>query len=89
MSAVRPNAPFPRRTVLFATVLLVVDGAGAHVLDALGLVEGLLSPQGAGLALLLPLAGLFYAARLVLLFVAPGLVAGAMLQWIVERRRTG
>ncbi len=86
MNAPRASAPFPLRVCLFGAALLVVNGVGAHVLDALGLVEGLLSPHGAALALLLPLAGLFYAARIVVLFAAPGLVLGALVVWIVDRR---
>ena len=50
---------------------------GARLLDALGLVEGLLSPSGARLALLVPVAVVFYAARFFAFFVAPGLLLGA------------
>lgn len=77
--------PFPKRTLWVAGALLVVNLGGAQLLDALGLVEGLLSPGGGRLALLLPLAVVFYGARLFLLFAAPGLVAGALLLWAVDR----
>ena len=43
----------------------------------LGLVESLLSPSGARLALVLPLSVVFFAARLLLFFVAPGLAIAA------------
>jgi hypothetical protein len=50
---------------------------GARLLDELGLIEGLLSPSGARLALLVPVALVFYAARIFAFFVAPGLLLGA------------
>ncbi len=50
----------------------------ARVLDELGLIEGLLSPSGASLATLLPLAIVFFTARFVVWFVAPGLALGAL-----------
>ena len=56
----------------------LLDLLGARLLDSLGLIEGLLSPTGARLALLVPLALLFYAARFLAWFVAPGLVLGAL-----------
>jgi hypothetical protein len=80
------GAVMPRRTLGFAAALLLLNLGGAYLLDALGLVEGLLSPNGGRLALLLPLAVLFYAARLLLLFVAPGLVLGALLLWAAGHR---
>lgn len=80
----RPSPP--RRTLVFAAVVFVLNLGGAYLLDALGLVEGLLSPHGGMLALLLPLAVVFYAARLLLLFVVPGLVAGALVLWAMDRR---
>ena len=52
---------------------------GARVLDTLGLIEGLLSPSGARLAWLIPLAVVFFASRLFAWFVGPGLVLGALL----------
>lgn len=79
----------PRRTLVFSGVILTVNLGGAYLLDALGLVERLLSPQGGMLAVLLPLAVVFYAARLAALFVVPGLVAGAALVWAWERARRG
>jgi hypothetical protein len=64
-----------------ATYLLVgsalVNLLGARLLDTLGLIEGLLSPAGARLALLVPVAVVFYAGRFFAFFVAPGLLLGA------------
>lgn len=89
MSAARKNTAFPRRTMVFAGVLFVVDVGGARALDALGLVEGLLSPNEGRLLWLLPLAGVFYLARLTLLFAAPGLVLGSLVIWGLERKAKG
>ncbi|HEX2874432.1 MAG TPA: hypothetical protein VHP33_24425 [Polyangiaceae bacterium] len=55
----------------------LVNVLGARLLDELGLIEGLLSPSGAQLALLVPVAVVFYAARFFAFFVAPGLLLGA------------
>lgn len=74
----------PRRTLVFAAVLFFINLAGAYLLDALGLVEGLLSPHGGSIELLLPLAIVFYTARILLLFAVPGLVVGALLLWAMD-----
>lgn len=87
MSNIGVRARFPRKTVGLAAALLAFDLAGARLLDALGLVEGLLSPSGERLLWLLPLGAGFYVARLLALFVAPGLVIGALAIWLWERRR--
>jgi hypothetical protein len=79
----------PRRTLIFAGAVMVVHLGGAYLLDALGLVEGLLSPHGGTLFYLLPLALLFYTARILALFVVPGLVVGALLVWVMDRLRNG
>ncbi|MEZ4293681.1 MAG: hypothetical protein R3B70_01800 [Polyangiaceae bacterium] len=76
----------PRKQWLIAGVLLVVNLGGAYLLDAAGLVEGLLSPNGATLAFLLPLALLFYGARLLLLFVVPGMLLGSAVLWAMDRQ---
>jgi len=60
---------------LVATLLQLIL---ARLLDRIGLIEGLLSPSGASPALLVPLALVFYAARLFAWFVAPGLVLGEL-----------
>lgn len=70
-----------KRTLLFAAVVFTLNLGGAYLLDALGLVERLLSPSGGLVALLIPLAVVFYAARLLLLFVVPGLVVSALALW--------
>lgn len=70
-----------KRTLLFAAVVFTLNLGGAYLLDALGLVERLLSPSGGLVVLLIPLAVVFYAARLLLLFVVPGLVVGALALW--------
>lgn len=77
----------PRRTLVFAAAVLLLNLGGAYLLDALGLVEGLLSPHGGTAALLVPLAVAFYTVRILALFVAPGLVAGALILWAIERRQ--
>ncbi len=59
-------------------VVVLVQLASARALDSIGLIEGLLSPSAASPALLVPLAFVFYAARLFAWFVAPGLVLGAL-----------
>src|SRR5690349_1172507 len=84
--SVKKPALFPRRTLYVALALLAADLGGAYLLDALGLIEGLLSPSGDRLALLLPLGVAFYGARLLLYFVAPGLVLGALCLWAADRR---
>lgn len=77
----------PRRTLVFAAAVLLLNLGGAYLLDALGLVEGLLSPHGGTAALLVPLAVVFYTVRILALFVVPGLVAGALILWALERRQ--
>jgi hypothetical protein len=67
-------------------VAALVELIGARVLDALGLIEGLLSPSGANPAVLVPLALVFFAARFVAWFIAPGLVLGAL---VVSFRPSG
>ena len=57
----------------------------AHVLDRIGLMQGLLAPNGARLALLLPTACVFYIARFCALFVAPGLLLGALARALLGR----
>jgi hypothetical protein len=52
----------------------IIDVLGARLLDSVGLVQGLLAPNGAQLLLLLPLACAFYGARLLTYFVLPAVV---------------
>ena len=76
-----------RQACGFWLLTLLVDLGGARLLDSLGLIEGLLSPSGARLALLLPLSVAFFAARIVAWFIAPGLALGASLVTLLDRRR--
>ena len=76
-----------KRTLLFAAVVFTLNLGGAYLLDALGLIERLLSPSGGLVARMIPLAVVFYAARLLLLFVVPGLVVGALALWAFKMGR--
>jgi len=77
----------PKRTLILAAVILAANVGGAYLLDAVGLVQGLLSPSGAALLYLVPLAALYYVVRLTALFVVPGVVLGAAVLWLFDRRR--
>jgi hypothetical protein len=70
--------PFKAFAILLTALLL--DVGCARGLDALGLIEGLLSPNGPSFALLLPLAVVFYVARFTAWFIAPGLLLGALIE---------
>lgn len=72
---------FPRRTMLFAAAVLLLHFIAAQALDAAGLVESLLSPNGDRLLWVLPLAILLYTLRFAVYFVIPGLVVGSLLGW--------
>ena len=61
-------------TLVVCITSALVNALGARVLDALGLIEGLLSPSGWRLLLIVPLSVAFYGARLFVYFVAPGLL---------------
>jgi hypothetical protein len=61
-------------------VTTLINLAFAQALDRLGLIEGLLSPNGPSLVWLLPLAVVFYASRLAAWFIAPGLMLGALIE---------
>lgn len=71
-----------RSAAALLVISALVDALGARLLDSLGLIEGILSPGGARIVLLLPVATLFFAARLCCYFVAPGLLLGAVLDSI-------
>jgi hypothetical protein len=75
-----------RRAAGWVLVSVVLNLAGAQILDRLGLIEGLLSPSGWRLVLIVPLAVSFYSARFIAWFVAPGLLLGALL---LRFRRAG
>ena len=82
------TARLPWRTFAFVAVLGAIDAGGARALDAMGLVESALAPGAAG-AVVLVAAALFYVARLLFLFVAPGLVLYALLRFTVDRATAG
>lgn len=69
----------PRRTLIFAVVVVAIELLGVRVLAALGLVESLLSPGGGRALAALPIAVIFFAARLLVRFVLPGLVVSSLL----------
>jgi hypothetical protein len=77
---------FPRRTIFIALGIGLLHVAIAYALDAAGLIESLLSPSGTRLLWILPLAVAFYALRLVVYFVVPGVVAGSLLMWALDRK---
>ena len=77
----------PRRTLIFAAVVVAIEILGLRILAALGLVESLLSPGGGRALVALPIAILFFAARLLVRFVLPGLVASSLLLAWLRRPR--
>jgi hypothetical protein len=77
----------PRRTLIVATVILVIDVLGIRILTAMGLVEALLSPDGARALVALPIAVIFFASRLLVRFVLPGIVASSLLIAWLRRPR--
>jgi len=80
------------RALVAAAALGALHAALAYALNALGLVESLLSPSGLRALAVLPLAALFYLVRLALLFLMPGLLAAALWSWIAgvwRRHRRG
>ncbi|TAK23705.1 MAG: hypothetical protein EPO40_26740 [Myxococcaceae bacterium] len=77
-----------KKRVAASVLALLVYEALVLALDRMGLVERLLSPSGAGVALALVAAVSMYALRLALIFVAPGVVAGWVLIAAIEARRS-
>jgi hypothetical protein len=77
----------PRRTLIFAVALVMIEVLGVRILASMGLVESLLSPDGGRALVALPVAVLFFAARLLVRFVLPGLVASALvIAWLRRPR---
>ena len=76
----------PRRTLLVAVALVTIEVLGVRILAAMGLIESLLSPDGGRALVALPIAVIFFAARLTVRFVLPGLVISSLL--IAWLRRT-
>lgn len=77
----------PRRTLIFAVALVTVEILGVRVLAAMGLVESLPSPDGGRALVALPIAVIFFAARLTVRFVLPGLVVSSLLIAWLRRPR--
>ena len=77
----------PRRTLIFAVALVTIEILGVRILASMGLVESLLSPDGGRALVALPIALIFFAARLLVRFVLPGLVASSLLIAWLRRPR--
>jgi hypothetical protein len=77
----------PRRTLIFAVAIVMIEILGLRILAALGLVESLLSPGGGRALIALPIAVIFFAARLLVRFVLPGLVVSSLLLAWLRRPR--
>jgi hypothetical protein len=77
----------PRRTLIVAVALVTIEVLGVRILAAMGLVESLLSPDGGRAIVALPIAVIFFAARLSVRFVLPGLVVSSLLiSWLRRQR---
>lgn len=79
-----PGRPL-RGAILFAAALLVLHEGGRRALDALGVADRLLASGASSPGLAALLAG-FLLVRLLLWFVAPGLVLAALLATLRARR---
>jgi len=77
-----------KKRVAASVLALLVYEALVLALDRMGLIERLLSPSGAGVALALVAALSMYALRLALIFVAPGVVVAWLLIAALEARRS-
>jgi hypothetical protein len=77
----------PRRTLYVAVALVMIEILGVRILAAIGLVESLLSPGGGRALVALPIAVIFFAARLTVRFVLPGLVVSSVLIAWLRRPR--
>jgi hypothetical protein len=77
----------PRRTLIVAVALVMIEILGVRILASMGLVESLLSPEGGRALVALPIAVIFFAARLLVRFVLPGIVASSLLlAWLLRKR---
>lgn len=74
-----------RRTLVWAAALLVIDVGGARALDGMNVADRLLS-GGVGAIGWLPLIVVFFAARLLLHWVTPGLLIRAVVLGLAEKR---
>jgi hypothetical protein len=77
----------PRRTLIVAVALVTIEVLGVRILAAMGLVESLLSPDGGRALVALPIAVIFFAARLAVRFVLPGVVLSSLLIAWLRRPR--
>ncbi len=75
-----------RRAAVIAIVLVALHELGARALDARDVADRLLASGVADLAAI-ALIGAFFVVRLALVFVAPGLVAAALVLWVWSRAR--
>ena len=83
----RRPAWLPRRTLIFAVVLLMIEILGVRILASMGLVESLLSPDGGRALVALPIAVIFFAARLLVRLVLPGILVSSLLfAWLGRNR---
>lgn len=80
-------SPWKKRVAAWLVALLAYQ-ALVLVLDRIGLIERLLSPSGAGVAVALVAALVMYALRLALIFVAPGAVVAWVVIAAIEARRS-
>jgi hypothetical protein len=78
-----------RRWLIVLAIAFTLNIAGAHGLDALGLTESLLSPSLARALVAALLGFVFFASRLFLFFIAPGLAIAALAWWFGARERRG
>jgi hypothetical protein len=72
---------------MFTIAIVLLHVTCAYSLDAAGLVESLLSPSGAQLLWILPWAAFFYALRIALFFVVPGVVIGNVILLAIDTGR--
>jgi hypothetical protein len=77
-----------RRALVFSAVLLALHEGGRRALDALGVADRLLAGGASSLGLAALLVG-FLVVRLLLWFVAPGVVIAAIVLSLPGRRRVG
>jgi hypothetical protein len=68
-------------------VVVAVNAAGARLLDMIGLTESLLSANPARAAIAALLGIVFFVARLLAYFVAPGLVIAALVAALITSAR--
>lgn len=75
-----------RRALAFAGVLFVLHAGGARALVAFGAADRLLATGGTSVGLVAALVA-FFVVRLLLYFLAPGLLLGALWTSFARRKR--